>query len=117
MIVHYSRPETLLSDLRDELFKITLSFSKHTLDAIADMADIPVSDELTWWRSSMCLGKCSNKGQLLKSYSCIEVNWENIGNYFLSRLFFSPLKVPALQKHITAGHERATVCPYVPYQI
>jgi hypothetical protein len=41
-------------------------------------------------------GKYSNKGQLLKCHSCIQVNWENMGNYFLSR-FFSPLKVPALQ--------------------
>ena len=54
MIVHYSRPEELLSDLPNESSKIILSFSKHTLDSIADMADIPVSDRLTWWRSSMC---------------------------------------------------------------
>jgi len=77
---------------------------------------------LTWQTSQLVMGslgggpacvigKYSNKHQLLKSYSCIEVNWENIGNYFLSRLFFSSLKVPGLQKHITAGHERATVCP------
>ena len=43
------------------------------------------------------IGKYSNKAQLLRSYSCIQVNWENMGNYFLSRLFLSPLKVPALQ--------------------
>jgi len=54
MTVHYSRPETLLSNLPDESFKITLSFNKHTLDAIADMVDITVSDGFTWWRSSMC---------------------------------------------------------------
>jgi len=54
MIIHYIRPEALLSDLHDEFFKITLSFSKHTHDAIADLADIPVGDGLTWWRSSMC---------------------------------------------------------------
>jgi hypothetical protein len=54
MIVHYSRPEALLSDFPDESFKINLSFNKHTLDATADMADITVSDGLTWWMSSMC---------------------------------------------------------------
>ena len=47
MIVHYSRPEALLSDVPNESFKIILSFSKHTLDSTADMADIPVSDRLT----------------------------------------------------------------------
>ena len=53
------------------------------------------------------IGKYSNKGELLRSYSCIQVNWENMGNYFLSRLFLSPLKVPALQNTSVLGMEES----------
>ena len=63
---------------------------------------------LTWLTSRLVMGSLGggpacvrvrycNKGQLLESYSCIQFNWENMGNWFLSRLFFSPLKVPTFQ--------------------
>ena len=82
---------------------------------------------LTWWTSQLVMGsldggpacvigKYSNKDELLKSYSFIQLTGKTWKLFPIQTLFLS-FKSSCIAKHITAGYERVTVYQYFPYQI